>query len=159
MASDRTRSRAGIPPQFELAGEQVLHAVVIHDEHDQVDRFAADLQAETASLDREESGCAPALWRPATRDTLAVASTEYETAFEQARDYRDTLRRAQHFFRHTLVRCRLDFIKDRRRALDAFHSFVFFFRREYGRKQTEGQCQNRQLSHESSHGRFEVLQF
>src|SRR4029077_9717664 len=36
VAADGTGGGAGIGPEFELAGEQVIHAVLVHDEHDDI---------------------------------------------------------------------------------------------------------------------------
>ena len=83
MASYGTGSGAGIAAEFELAGEQVIHAVLVHDKHDDIGGLASDLEAETAAANGEESGSAPALLGAATGDAFAVATANYESSVEQ----------------------------------------------------------------------------
>src|SRR5580658_2118853 len=83
VASDGTGGCAGISAEFELAGEQVIHAVLVHDQHDDVGRLAADLQAETTAADNEESRRAPAFWSAATGNAFAIAAAEHESSIEQ----------------------------------------------------------------------------
>src|SRR2546427_5185669 len=66
MPADRPGGYAGVGAQFELAGEQVLHAILVHDQHDQINRLAADLQSEASTFDSEECRSAPPFRRTAT---------------------------------------------------------------------------------------------
>src|ERR1700722_11307420 len=61
VASNGTGRYRGVGAEFKFAGEQVLHAVVVHDEHDQINRLAADLKPDTASGDGEKCRSAPSL--------------------------------------------------------------------------------------------------
>ena len=45
-----------IGAELEVAGEQVLHTILVHDEHHQINRLAADLQTEAATANHEECG-------------------------------------------------------------------------------------------------------
>src|SRR2546430_766205 len=60
MAAHWPCSYAGICTQLEFAGEQISHAILIHDQHNQVHRLSADLQSNAAALHGEECGSAPA---------------------------------------------------------------------------------------------------
>src|SRR5207244_5604050 len=75
MPADRPGGYAGVGAQFELAGEQVLHAILVHDQHDQINRLAADLQSEASTFDSEECRSAPPFRRTATGHAAAIART------------------------------------------------------------------------------------
>src|SRR6202022_666790 len=91
MAAHRPGGHTGIGSQFELAAEQVLHAIVVHDEHDQIHRLGADLQTETAALDAKECRGTPTLRSAATGHAASVTGAHNEPALEQGRHYRYTL--------------------------------------------------------------------
>src|SRR5581483_6643362 len=74
-------SDAGIRSQFELAVQEVMHAVLVHDQHDQVHGLAADLEAEAATLDGEKCRRTPALRSAAACHPLAITRTHDETTF------------------------------------------------------------------------------
>ena len=62
MASYRAGGNAGISSELELAGEKLLHSPVIHNQHDQIDRLATDLQPKTSAFHAEKRRRTPALW-------------------------------------------------------------------------------------------------
>src|ERR1700691_973315 len=119
VAADGAGGDAGICSKFELAGEQVVHAAFVHDEHDDVGRLGADLQAETATADGEEGGRAPSLGSAATGDTSAVAGTEDESSVEQRGDDGDALGRSEHFLRNALIGSGLNFVEHGAGCVDA----------------------------------------
>ena len=110
MAAHRPRSHTGIGTQLEFAGEQVSHAILIHDQHNQVDGLPADLQPDTSALHGEERGSAPSFGRTATGHTAAVAGAYNESSFEHRGNYSYALGGSKHLFRDALVRRGLDFV-------------------------------------------------
>src|SRR5436190_15404149 len=54
MAADRAGGDAGIGAKLELAVEQVLHAALVHDQHDQVNGLSGNLESERPALHGEE---------------------------------------------------------------------------------------------------------
>src|SRR5260221_1529820 len=85
VASNGTGGGAGIGTELELTGKQVIHAALVHDQHDEVGRLATDLQAETAAADGKESGRAPAFGSAATGDASAITAAKDEASVEQRR--------------------------------------------------------------------------
>ena len=119
MASDGAGGGAGIGAEFELAGEQVIHAILVHDQHDEIGGLGADLQAETATADSEEGGCAPAFFSAATGNAFAITAADDEACVEQGRNHGHTFGRTEYFFGDTLVRGGLDFVEHGAGGLDA----------------------------------------
>src|SRR6202008_2090099 len=74
-------SHRGVCSQRELARQQMLHAIVIHDQHDQVDGLGADLKSEAASRHHEKCRRAPPLRRPATGQTPPVLGSHDNPPF------------------------------------------------------------------------------
>src|SRR6185369_17953129 len=72
MTSDRTSRYRTIGTELELARQQMLHAVVVHDDHHKVNGFPADLQAEATALHGEECRSAPTLFGVAAGNALAI---------------------------------------------------------------------------------------
>jgi len=91
VTSNGAGGGAGIGSELELARKQVIHATLVHDQHDDISCLATDLQAETAAADGEESGRAPAGWSAATGDASAVTAAEHETSVEQRRNHGHTV--------------------------------------------------------------------
>src|SRR6516225_357816 len=60
MTAYRPGSRGSVAADLELTAEQVLHALVVLEDHDQVNAFHADLKAPASAFDREERRRAPA---------------------------------------------------------------------------------------------------
>src|SRR6185437_14158363 len=54
VSSNRPGGHTGIRSQLELGRKQIIHAFAVHDEHDQINGLAADLQSETAAFDGEK---------------------------------------------------------------------------------------------------------
>src|SRR5579863_10746734 len=54
MPAHRPRGYRGVGTELKLAREQVLHPVVVHDEHDEIDCLAADLKTDAAARDDEK---------------------------------------------------------------------------------------------------------
>jgi hypothetical protein len=91
MAAHRPRRHTCVSTQFELAAQQAGHALVIHDQHDEVDCLAADLQPEAAAFNGEERGIAPTLAGAAAGNAAPIASAEHESAFQHGRNHGDAL--------------------------------------------------------------------
>src|SRR5260370_35469002 len=87
VASNGAGGGAGIGSEFELAGKQVIHAALIHDQHHEVGRLAADLQAETAGANGKESGRAPAFFGAATGNPFAITAAKDEASVEKRRNH------------------------------------------------------------------------
>src|SRR2546425_42958 len=114
MPADRPGGYAGVGAQFELAGEQVLHAILVHDQHDQINRLAADLQSEASTFDSEECRSAPPFRRTATGHAAAIARTHNKSTlqhgwhpFDTDAAYRRTEKDSDHLFfcKHTRHSC------------------------------------------------------
>lgn len=56
LAPDWTGSHGGVCTKLELTRQQILHTLVIHDQHDEVNIFAADLEAPTSAYYLEGAG-------------------------------------------------------------------------------------------------------
>src|SRR5205814_2886980 len=78
VTTHRASGYAGIGAEFELAAKQVLHASLIHDQHDQINCLSADLQAKATAFNGEESWVAPSFGGTATGHSAAIASAEDE---------------------------------------------------------------------------------
>src|SRR5580698_3408052 len=101
----------------------MLKTAVVHDQHDQVNAFDADLQSPTASANRDECRSAPAFRRAASSHTTPVLATKDEAAFEQVRHYDDAFGAVQHFFRNAFVGCGHDRLQNLNGFLHAVDSF------------------------------------
>src|ERR1700674_3507712 len=110
MATDRTGGNAGVGTKLELAGEKLVHAVILHDEHAQIDRLAADLQPEAPALNTEERRRTPPFGGTAAGDAAAIVGTDHESTLQHRRHHGHTFGRAQYLRGNALVRRPLDFI-------------------------------------------------
>src|SRR5579884_3389176 len=99
-----TGRRRGICANLEFAAQQVFHAFLIHDDHDQVDAFTADLQSEAAAADAKKCRRAPSLAGAAGCDALSVFTTEDESRLEQGGNHGNASRVAGDLFRNPLIR-------------------------------------------------------
>src|SRR5439155_26788609 len=126
MPADRPGGYAGVGAQFELAGEQVLHAILVHDQHDQINRLAADLQSEASTFDSEECRSAPPFRRTATGHAAAIARTHNKSTLQHGWHHRHTFRPAQYFLWNTLIRRLLNLIQNVRRDLQTLFSLNRF---------------------------------
>ncbi len=104
MSSDWSCRRRGIRSELELACQQLLHAFVILDNHDQVHALDANLQSPAAASDGKERWCAPSGQSATCRYASAILCTKYEATLNHVRYYRDALRVFQHFFRYAVIR-------------------------------------------------------
>src|SRR5207253_7492041 len=87
VAAYRPCRYTGIGAQLEFAGEQVSHAILIHDQHNQVHCLSADLQPNTAALHGKECRRAPAFGRAAAGHSAAIAGAYNEASLEHGRNY------------------------------------------------------------------------
>src|SRR5262249_43153644 len=71
-----------VRPQLKLAREQMLHPIVIHDEHHQVYGLPPDLESEAASLHHEECRRTPSLRGPAAREPAPILPPKNETTLQ-----------------------------------------------------------------------------
>src|SRR5580765_5734579 len=104
MAADGASCCRSFSADLEFTGEQLLHAFVIHDQHDQVYALNTNLQTRASSTDRNESRSAPTLGCAASGYTAAVLAAEDETAFDKMRDHGNAFGIIQNFFRNAFVR-------------------------------------------------------
>src|SRR5882724_4482536 len=119
MTTHRTGSSGTFSADLKLAGKQVLQSGVIHDQHDQVNPFHADLQTPAAATYRNKSGSAPASAGTARGYPASVLATKNKAAFYQVRYDDDALGIFQHFFRNTFVRGRHNFIQNYTRVAES----------------------------------------
>src|SRR5664279_6222783 len=82
-----------ISTQLEFARKQLSHAVLVHDQHYQVNGFGSDLKAPAAADHFERRRSAPSVRRAAGGDALAVFSAKHKSALLQRRGYADANRR------------------------------------------------------------------
>src|SRR5271157_303063 len=104
MPPNRACCRRCLAAEFKLAGEQPLHTLVIHEQHDKIDGLAASLEAKIASTDRNECWRTPSMGRAAGNHTASMLSADDEYALPHAWHHSDALSAIQHFFRDALVR-------------------------------------------------------
>src|SRR5581483_2052689 len=103
VAAYRACRCRGFAAHLELVGEQVAHAVVVHDHHHQIYAFDTDLQSPASTADGKERRCAPgAIRQAAGGDAPAMLSAEDECAFDEPRYHSDALGSLHNFFRNTL---------------------------------------------------------
>src|SRR5207302_5619429 len=95
LASDGTSRNRTFGTQLELAGQQVVHTFLVHNEHNQVDSFAAELQAPASTGDGERCGGAPAPSRPACGNATAITATNDESTLDHRRYDRHALGRSE----------------------------------------------------------------
>ena len=60
------------------AGEQLRHAIVVHDQHDHIHGLPTELQAKAASVHDEKSGRAPAFACPARSYSASITQAKNE---------------------------------------------------------------------------------
>src|SRR5437899_12919445 len=101
MPADWPGGYAGVRTQFELAGEQVLHAILVHDQHDQINSLAADLQSEASAFHSKECRSAPAFRGAATGHAAPITRADNKSTLQHGRHHRHTFRRAQDFLWNT----------------------------------------------------------
>jgi hypothetical protein len=88
VTTDRACRRGGICSDGEFVGYQLIHTLAIHDEHDQVDLFKAELQPEATALNRNEQGRGPTMIRlTAHYLAFSVLAAYADPAFLQTRNY------------------------------------------------------------------------
>src|ERR1700674_1864249 len=81
----------------------MLQATVVHDQHDQINAFDANLQTPAAAAHGNECGSAPAIGGAAGGHAASVLAANNEAAFDQVRYDDHALGVAQHFFRNALI--------------------------------------------------------
>ena len=118
MATDGPRGHGCVRPQLELARQKFFGAVLVHDQHDQIDSLPADLEADASPAGEQKRGCAPTFLSPATGHAAAIVGRHDESALQQRGNDRDAFCRTQHFFRNARVRSRLDLVQHHGRSLD-----------------------------------------
>src|ERR1700733_4401670 len=104
MTSHRACGSGCVSANLKLAGEQMLKSMIVHNQHDQVNSFHANLQAPASSSNGDKRGSAPTIRCAACRDTATVFAANHESTLHQVWDHDDTLRAAQHFFGDALIR-------------------------------------------------------
>ena len=82
----------------------MLHALLILDDHHQIDALDADLQAPASAGDREERRGTPATAGAAGRNAAATLSAKHKSALDHVRDNCNALCVLHHFFGNSLVR-------------------------------------------------------
>ena len=125
VAADWARSHGSVRAQLKFAGEQVAHTAFIHNQHDEVNRLAADLESDAAAGDGEKCGRAPSRGGAATGDSPAVAGTNDESAFEQRGHYCDALGRSKNLFGDTFISSGHNFVNHGSSSINAVRSLGF----------------------------------
>src|SRR5271165_7365000 len=103
MPSNRTSSCRGFSAKLELAGKQLLYACVIHEQHDEVDRLRACLEAKIPATNRDKRRRAPAVLTPAGDNSASMLAADDESALPHVGNHRDTPGASEHFLRNTLI--------------------------------------------------------
>src|ERR1700692_3679677 len=112
MPSNRASGCGCFAAELEFARQQPLYTFVIHEQHDEVDRLSASLEAKVATPDGDECRCTPAMGSPAGTHAAAVLSADDESTLRHVRNHGNTLGIIEHFFRNALIRCSHDFLED-----------------------------------------------
>src|SRR3954452_11997012 len=82
----------------------MLEPLIVHDQHDEVDAFEADLKSRASTADRDECRCAPAFGSTAGSDAASVLAAKNESPFDHVRHHQDAFGIAQNLFRYSFVR-------------------------------------------------------
>src|SRR5439155_15801239 len=90
----------------------MVHAFLVHDQHDEINSLASELQPPTTSCQEDRGRCAPAISGSAGRHALSVMAANSEGKFNHRRNYNNALRIVQDFLWDTLVRRAHDFLQD-----------------------------------------------
>src|SRR5438046_1570339 len=91
--------------QLELAGQQMLHSLVIGDDHHQVHSLTAKLKSPASARDGNRRRSAPfTVFSSASGYTLSVIAAKADGDFHHGWDHCDTLRFIHHFVRDRFVR-------------------------------------------------------
>ena len=101
----------------------MLHAFVIHDQHDEIHRFSTKLESPAAAGDRDGSWCAPTGTGAAGCNTLAVPGSNDEASLDHRRHNCHTLGVFKNVTWDSLVWRRHDLVKDVGSRVDALHLF------------------------------------
>ena len=110
VTTHRSRGYAARAPSS-FRAQQILHSLVIHDQHDQVDRLSADLRAPAAAGNNEERRCAPAC--PVRQvHAAAMLRAKHEAAFHHGRNHGNALRTLQDLVGNSFVGRAQQFIQD-----------------------------------------------
>src|SRR5579862_8228611 len=86
----------------------MLQTTVVHDQHDEIHAFNADLQTPAATTNGYKCGSAPAFRSAAGGHATSVLAAKDKAALEQVRHDDDAFCTAQHFFWNAFVGCRHD---------------------------------------------------
>src|SRR5438270_11766203 len=81
----------------------MLQTSVVHDQHDYIHAFHANLKTPASAAYGDKSGSAPAGFGAATADTAPVLAANDESAFDQIWNHEDTLGVIQHLFGNAFV--------------------------------------------------------
>ena len=124
MTANRTSSNGRVGAQLEFAVQQVLHTLVVHDEHDQVNCLASDLQPEAAALNGKERRVAPSFGGAATGDAAAILRAEHKSCLQHRGNHRDALGRSHDFVRDAGIGRSLDLLQHGGGGFDAIGGLV-----------------------------------
>src|SRR5512147_512545 len=91
MASYRPGGSGGLRADLELTGEQVLHSLVVHDHHYEVDAFHSNLQTPAAAAHGEERRRTPAFRGAARGNSLPMFRSKHKSALHHVGNYRYAL--------------------------------------------------------------------
>src|SRR5262249_30579539 len=136
VPSHRASGDRRIGSQFEFAGEQILHAIFVHDQHDKVDGLATDLETDAAAAGEKKSRRAPATGGAATGDSPSVISRHDKASLEERRNHSDALGRTQNVLGNAFVGGGFNFIQNGGSSLYAILSLGVVF----GFISSHGQC-------------------
>src|SRR5579871_3171232 len=81
----------------------MLETLIVHDQHNQVHTFQADLKSSAATANCDECGCTPAFGRAAGSHSTSVFTTNDKPTFDQVGYDQDALCIVQYFFWNALV--------------------------------------------------------
>src|SRR5262245_57407287 len=110
MTPDRPGRHRRIRTQRKLARQQMLHAVVVHDQHDEIHGLSANLESKAPAFDRKESRRTPSLRCAAACDSASVLRAEYKSALQHRWHHGDALCFSENFLRDSRIRCRLNLV-------------------------------------------------
>src|ERR1041385_1938317 len=117
MASNRAGCGRSFTAYLELAGKELLHAFVIHDQHDEVDAFNADLQSPASAAHGHKCRCAPAICCAAGCYSAAMLTAKNESTLYQMGDNGNAFCFGQNFLRNAFIRSSGNLSQNFRRLL------------------------------------------
>ena len=106
IPSDWSRRGGRVSANFEVIGNQVLHASIAHEHHQEIGGLAAKLQAPAAASYIDRQGSAPSVFSSAGRYTVPVLPTKSNRDLDERRNDGNALSVVQYLVGNRMLRSR-----------------------------------------------------